>query len=293
LSKLCAKAGEEDKRTYLNKALVYCGVAEKMIAADANLQSNLSFSVSLKQFQKEIVDKQPKTATTIDYSKAPSDSITSNSMFDSRCHASLQLPPASAPVAFQLFGALYQLHIAFLFQSLGSARTNSLLSRTRSLLPPYLYITTLNLSVTKALPLNDGNKLGLRQRLQTIGGACHGKVALMMTQSVENCNRKWLVESILRRVAVRQVAEMVTGLQMRAEALRSLKTAKQLLRWSIMARNWAATIAKGCCQSATLQLKHKTSFFQSCLWSVMKELTITRNMLKKARPRAADTGNLR
>jgi hypothetical protein len=69
LSKLCAKAGEEDKRTYLNKALVYCGVAEKMIAADANLQSNSSFSVSLKQLQKEIVDKQPKTATTIDYSK--------------------------------------------------------------------------------------------------------------------------------------------------------------------------------------------------------------------------------
>jgi TPR repeat protein len=154
--------------------------------------------------------------------EAPSDNITSNSMFDSHCHDSLQLPPALAPVAFQLFGALYQLHSAFVFQNLGSAKTNSLLLRTRSLLPPYLYIATLKLSVTKALSLNDGNKIGLKQRLQTIGGACHGKVALLMTQRVENCNhRKRLVESILRRMAVRQVAAMVTGLQMRAEALRS------------------------------------------------------------------------
>jgi hypothetical protein len=69
LSKLCAKAGEDDKRRYLKEALMYCGQAEKMIAADANLRSNSSFSVSLKQLQKEIVDKQPKTGTTIDYAK--------------------------------------------------------------------------------------------------------------------------------------------------------------------------------------------------------------------------------
>ena len=67
LSKLCAKAGEEDKKRHLKDALLHCEVAEQMIADDANLQA--IFSVSLKQLRKEIADKQPKTGITIDYSK--------------------------------------------------------------------------------------------------------------------------------------------------------------------------------------------------------------------------------
>ena len=59
LSKLCSKkAGEEDKKRYLKKALEYCAEAEKMIAADATLQSNASFLFSLKLLRKEIIDKQ-------------------------------------------------------------------------------------------------------------------------------------------------------------------------------------------------------------------------------------------
>jgi tetratricopeptide (TPR) repeat protein len=59
LSKLCSeKAGEEDKKRCLKKALEYCAEAEKMIAADATLQSNASFLISLRHLRKEIIDKQ-------------------------------------------------------------------------------------------------------------------------------------------------------------------------------------------------------------------------------------------
>jgi hypothetical protein len=64
LSKLCAKAGEEDKKRHLKDALLHCEAAEKMIADDVSLQA--SFYVSLLQLRKEIADKQPKTGITID-----------------------------------------------------------------------------------------------------------------------------------------------------------------------------------------------------------------------------------
>jgi tetratricopeptide (TPR) repeat protein len=76
LSKLCTtKTGEEDKKRHLKKALEYCEDAEKMIAADATLQSNACFSTSLKQLRKEIIDKQLRKGFPIQKSQSASSRV--------------------------------------------------------------------------------------------------------------------------------------------------------------------------------------------------------------------------
>ena len=248
LSKLCAKAGEEDKKMHLKDALLHCEVAEKMIADDANLQSNSSFSVSVKQLRKEIADKQPKTRGV------------------------LQLPPALAPVALQLFTVLEQLHHARMYVRRCSAQQDGFASvplpdpmqrlRIRNSLPLYKIATSptaaqghrqhdghdataniadalfesfaafMNSATHEAFERSQGQgaednvptvMMGRRHRVRAMCGAFIGRIVLLISQG-SNCGMPPLqrhMDSILRRIASGRVTLMVQELQARAQSCRS------------------------------------------------------------------------